>query len=641
MDWKEAERQYEDEITRVTTIPELFEQSITRYGNKPAHAYKGGIHDRSLADTAFPSVEPETYESLGYTEVGDIVRYLASGFAAMDISPGDRVVICADTRIEWALCDFAVQAIGGVVTTAYPGSSSDQLQYLIEDPAAEHVVVGTTSLLSSVVQSGSVSQLQTIVVMDSLDGFQLNSDVDVFSLEGVYETGREEFDPELYEAWIADVDPQDLATIVYTSGTTGQPKGVKLTHRNLCANISQLRKRMADRPDKSPEAPSVTSGMRSLSFLPLAHIFERLSGHFFTFASGVCVHYAESPETLQQNLPAVQPELLTSVPRVYEKLYSSIQEQASPPVKSRVFEWATDVAKQYQRASSPGVVLRGKYSVAESLVFSDIHDALGGNIELLISGGGTISTELCELYHGMGFNIVEGYGLTEASPVVSVNPPEAVQIGTIGHPLPGVDVSIDTDVVEDGVFDVDGAVGDLLVKGENVTSGYWDMPEVTSELFTDGWLRTGDIVHQRPDGYLEFKEREKQMLVLSTGKNVAPAPIEDSFSTSEFVEQCMVVGDSEKMVSALIVPRFEGIVAWAEEAGVDIPSDPVEMCESDAVRNQIQKEVNWVNIGFEPHETIKEFYLISEGFTEENGLLTPSQKKKRQQIVAEYGHLWK
>ncbi|WP_230198600.1 AMP-dependent synthetase/ligase, partial [Halopiger goleimassiliensis] len=268
-----------------------------------------------------------------------------------------------------------------------------------------------------------------------------------------------------------------------------------------------------------------------------------------------------------------------------------------------------------------------------------VREALGGNVELLISGGGSLSPELCRLYHAMGLPIYEGYGLTETAPVVSTNPPEAVKIGTIGAPLSNVEVKVDESVVDQSTFeDDDGEVGELLVKGPNVTEGYWNKPGETDAAFTeddDGerWFRTGDIVHVRPDGYLEFRERVKQLLVLSTGKNVAPGPIEDAFAASEVIEQAMVVGDGEKFVGALLVPNTEHVREWADESGIDLPEDLQEMVDDERVREYVQQEVDRINRNFEKHETIKQFELVPQEFTEENDMLTPSMKKKRRVIL--------
>jgi long-chain acyl-CoA synthetase len=289
------------------------------------------------------------------------------------------------------------------------------------------------------------------------------------------------------------------------------------------------------------------------------------------------------------------------------------------------------------------VALRAKAKVADRLVFQQVRDALGGNIDFLISGGGSLSAELCALYHGMGLPILEGYGLTETAPVLTVNPPEEPKIGTIGFPLPGVELRVDEDAVDQEPFSSDpGDVGELLARGPNVTEAYWNKPEETDAAFTeagdggDPWFRTGDVVHVREDGYVEFRERSKQILVLSTGKNLAPAPIEDAFASSQVVEQCMVVGDSEKFVGALMVPNLPYLRDVAASEGVELPADDRTAAEHEFVRERIEAELDEVNPDFESYEQIKKFRVVHEEFTEENDMLTPTMKKKRRNIQERY-----
>ncbi|NHN46794.1 long-chain fatty acid--CoA ligase [Halostella sp. JP-L12] len=641
MSWRDAERAYDDAVIEMTTLPRMFEDAAARHESRPAQRYKGGIYDRSLVGTAVDPAPDGEYASLTYDEMRGIVRNLAAGFRALGVRDGDRVGLFANTRMEWAQCDFALLAAGGVVTTVYKSSSPEQVRYLLDDPGATGVVVENQTLLERVLSVSEFLDLRFIIVLDEIDDEHAEME-GVYTLADVYEQGAKRFDEAEYESWIDDRDVEDLASLVYTSGTTGQPKGVKLTHRNVRANVNQLRKRYGPRPDKGSDTAVIDEETQTVSYLPLAHIFERTTGHFLQFAGGACVAYAESPDTLKEDFQTIKPTSATSVPRVYEKIYDAIREEASESdFKKRVFEWATDVSRAYYRADKPGYGLRTKMWLADKLVFSDVKEALGGNVEYLSSGGGTLSEELCTLYHGMGLPIYEGYGLTEAAPVVSSNPSEEPKIGTIGPTLPGVDVKIDKSIVPEGQFDDTlGDVGELLVKGPNVTEGYWNKPEETEEAFyedEDGrWFRTGDIVQKRPDDYLVFRERAKQILVLSTGKNVAPAPIEDAFAASDVIQQVMVLGDGRKFIGALVVPDFETLRAAAEAEGVDVPSDPQAMCDHERVREVIEREVGAVNERFEPHEQIKEFRLVTEEFTEENDLLTPSMKKKRRNILDRY-----
>ncbi|WP_247730013.1 AMP-dependent synthetase/ligase [Halovivax limisalsi] len=650
MDWLAAERDHDDWVTGETTLGRLFETAASRYPDRPAQHYKGGIHDRTLTGSVVPRAEPGEWGTLTYGEMRDIVSNLAAGFRDLGVDPGDRVAIFANTRMEWAQSDFALLSIGAVVSTVYAGSSPSKIAYLLGDAGADAVVVENEDMLERLGEVEDELDLSFVVTMDAVADDHARTDV--HTLADVYERGQDVFDPDAYQEWIDEPAMDDLASLIYTSGTTGKPKGVKLTHRNFRSNVTQIRKRVARKPETPPDVPSIDEHTTVVSYLPLAHVFERTSGHFLMFGSGASVAYAESPDTLQADFAAIGPTSATSVPRVYEKIYDAIREQASESaVKERIFEWAVDVGVAYHEADDPGTVLELKRKLADRLVFSTVREALGGEIEMLISGGGSLSAELCALYHAMGLPIYEGYGLTETAPVVTVNPPAAPKIGTIGPPVADIQTGIDPSVITDDAFaDDPGEVGELVVRGPNVSDGYWNNPGATERSFSDEppesvegelenpdeagrWFRTGDIVHRRPDGYLEFRERAKEILVLSTGKNVAPGPIEDRFAASEVVEQCMVVGDGRKFVAALVVPNMEHVREWADEEGIDLPADPDDACAHERVREYVEREVDRVNEHFEDYETIKKFRLVGTEFTEENDLLTPTMKKKRRTIT--------
>ena len=641
MDWQEAEREFSDPVIATETLPRTFERSADRNADRVAQRYKGGVYDRSLVSAGVVPPAPEgAYADLTYAETRDVVRNLAAGFREIGVEDGTRVAIYAHTRMEWAQTDFAALAAGATVTTVYSSSSDDQLRYLLEDPEATVVVAENRDLVEQVqgVRDDLAHDLDAVVSFD--DPGEAGADPDVHTLGDLHERGADAFDPDAYESWLDETEMDDLASLIYTSGTTGRPKGVELTHANFRANVNQCYRRFADRPDRDPDTPGISAESTTLSFLPLAHVFERLAGHYMMFAAGATVAYAENPDTLREDFGLVRPTTTTSVPRVYEKLYDAIREQAGEsPVKERIFEWAVDVGRAYHEADDPGALLSAKRSVADRLVFSSVREGVGGNVDFFISGGGSLSAELCALYHGMDLPILEGYGLTETSPVISVNPPEEPKVGTIGPPVVDTDVRVDDAVVGEEVAGLDGEVGELLVRGPQVTDGYWQKPEATAEAFVeaddggDPWFRTGDIVQVRPDGYIAFRERAKQLLVLSTGKNVAPGPIEDRFAANEFVEQCLVLGDSRKFVSAILVPNFERVEAWAADRGIDLPDDRAAICRDERVRERIGEEVDRVNAEFEEFERIKQFRLVAEEFTEENDLLTPTMKKKRRNIL--------
>ena len=688
MTWQEAEREFSDEVVGDETLARTFERSAERNADRVAQRYKGGVYDRSLVEAGVIDAAPEgDYADLTYGEMRAIVRHLAAGFRELGVDDDTRLAVFAETRMEWAQVDFAALSAGAVLTTVYASSSADGLRYLLEDPGATVVVAENRARLEEVVavRDDLDHELDAIVTMDDVDVGDLDAAAvdDVYTLGEVHDMGAAAFDEAAHESWLDGVDADDLASLVYTSGTTGEPKGVRLTHAEFRANLTQYYTRLAAKAEGdgngSGEIDGISPASTTLSFLPLAHAFERLTGHFVPFAAGATVAYAESPGTLREDFGLVRPTVVTSVPRVYETLFDAARGQASgSPVKRRVFEWAVDVGRTHYRTADPGPLLDAKRAVADRLVFSSVREALGGEIDFLVSGGGSLSAELCSLYHAMGLPILEGYGLTETAPVVSVNPPSAPEVGTIGPPVIDTEIAVDTEAVDteavdagavdtggsdggggDGQPNADepGAVGELLVRGPQVTDGYWNRPDATREAFTpadalpadaptagtspaerdgdpdESWFRTGDIVRLRPDGYIVFRGRTKRLLVLSTGENVAPEPMEDRFAANEFVEQCCVLGDDRRFVSALIVPNVDRVSAWADDRGIDLPDDREAVCRDERVRERIGTEVDRVNASFESYERIRGFRLVPERFTEANGLLTPTMKKKRRTIL--------
>ncbi|WP_299262281.1 AMP-dependent synthetase/ligase [Halorientalis sp.] len=634
---RENEREYTDEVIEENTLPEMFEDAAERYDDFDAQMYKGGIYQRTLTPEIVDEPEPGEYTSLKYDEMRTIVRRLAAGFRELGVEKDDRVGIMSNPRMEWALTDFGLLASGGTVTTVYTESSPKQIKYLLNDPGATGVVVENEYLLDRIIKVQDELSLEFVVVIDELEKYD---DVDqIHTLSEVYELGEERFDEDAYWTWIEEQNMHDLASLIYTSGTTGKPKGVKLTHHNFRSNVNQLRKRVGPRPDKGDDVPSLDPGRRSISFLPLAHVFERTTGHFLMFASGVTVGYAESTDTVSEDIQKIKPRGGSSVPRVYERIFDEMRGQASgSDTKERIFEWAVEVARTYGREEDPGLGLKIKRSVANQLVFKQVKEELGGEIDFFVSGGGSLSKDLADLFKGMGIPIFEGYGLTEAAPVVSTNPPEILETGTLGPPLPDVDIKIDESQVADDQFeDVEGEVGELLIKGPNITEGYWEMPEKTEEAFTsDGWFKTGDIVERIEHDYLVYHDRLKNLIVLDTGKNVAPEPIEDEFSTSSRIEQIMVMGNDEKFISALVVPNFDAIRRWASNRNIDLPTSKEAVCEDERVREWVNEDVQLVNRNLEKHETIKQFELVHLEWTPENDMLTPSLKKKRRNIKSEF-----
>jgi long-chain acyl-CoA synthetase len=649
--WLATERDYDDDLGR-GTLPELFETSAKRHLDAAAQRYKGGIYDRSLAGVV-PSAPSGEYASLSYREMRDVVRHLAAGFRAVGIDRGDRVGILSDTRMEWAQADLALLAAGAVVTTVYTDSSTQQIEYLLDDPGASGVVVENESLLERLLTVEDSLDLEVIVLVDEPSSpYQRD---DVVTLGTLHDRGAEAFRADSYEGWLDATDPGDLASLIYTSGTTGRPKGVRLTHRNFRSNIAAIRRRIGPRADE-PDRVGIDADTTTISFLPLAHVFERLAGHFLMLGSGATVGYAESTDTVTADIAMLSPNAGASVPRVYERIFRTMREEAGESgLRSRIFEWSLEVATQYQTAEEPGLGLRARHALADRLVYDTLKQRLGGEIEVFVSGGGSLSEELCRMFNGMGVRIIEGYGLTETAPVISVNAPDDIQPGTVGPPLVGVDVAVDRSAGDRANLDIrdpDSPVGELLVRGPNVTDGYWERPGATEAAFVedplaadavtafgdvegDGrWLRTGDLVELTPRGYLVIHDRLKQILVLDTGKNIAPQPIEGRFSTDERVEQILVVGDDRKFVAALVVPDFDQLREWATTEGVDLPDDPEDLTDDERVIDWVADSIEQVNEVLGDSEKIKKFALVAEEWTPENELLTPSLKKRRRDIHA-------
>jgi len=676
-EWLAAEYEYEDDLYAEGTIPELFETSAERRLESKAQLYKGGVHDRSMAGVV-PEAPDGEYASITYREMRDIVRHLATGFREIGLEHQDRVGMFANTRMEWAQSDFALLAAGCVVTTVYTDSSPNQAEYLLGDPEARGVIVENEQLLKRLFEVEENLDLEYMILIDEPESDYERDDI--YTLREVHDIGEETFDEETYQGWLDETQPDDLASLVYTSGTTSQPKGVQLTHWNFRSNFHGIRARAGPRPGE-PDRICIDSDTTTISFLPLAHVFERVAGHFLIFGSGGTVGYAESTDTVSEDIKKIKPNGGASVPRVYERIFDSMREQASESsVKERIFNWALGVAQQYQQAENPGTVLRFKHGLADKLVYSTIKEELGGNIEIFVSGGGSLSKELCSIFNGMGLTIVEGYGLTETAPVVSVNSPEDIRPGTVGLPLVNVDVAIDESKGSKDEVNLSGPnsiVGELLVRGPNVTDGYWNKPGATDRAFTEDplsdedsditvaddidvngggkWFKTGDLVEQTSEGNLVIHDRLKQLIVLDTGKNVPPQPIEDEFSTRERVEQIMVVGDDEKFIGALIVPNFQALADYAEannmtelphydsliqwasvEEPEGTPPGAVELIEDERVKAFVAEEVEDANQHFEKYMTVKEFALVPDEWTPENDLLTPSMKKKRRDILSTY-----
>lgn len=554
------------------------------------------------------------YRSVPTSEFVDRVRRVAKALQDAGIEPGDRVGLMADNGPHWPTVDFATLLSGAVTVPIYPTLTAEQSSYIAGDSGAKVVFTENREQLDGLLEHlGELPDLEALVLIRG-DGAAHDR---THTWEEILDRG-EGYDAEAQDRKAAEVGPDDLASLVYTSGTTGQPKGVMLTHGNFASNIVA-----------SLELLDIQSRFTALSFLPLSHVFERMIDYCY-FYRGCTIAYAESVQTVAENLQEVRPHMFVSVPRVYEKVLAKVHEQVASgsAVKQRIFGWAQEVAREALphrlRQEHPPGWLGLKTALADGLVFGKIKDRLGGRFEFAFSGGAPLGQDVAEFFWGAGIPIYEGYGLTETSPVLTANSPGAVKLGTVGRAISNVEIEIAED-------------GEIKARGPNIMKGYFNRPEETAEVLDDdGWFYTGDIGELDEDGYLEITDRKKQIIVNAYGKNIAPAPIENQLKSSRYIGQAMVVGDKRKFLAALLVPDLEMLSSWAEREGLDT-SDLEALLDHERVRELIAREVEEVNEELAKYEKVRAWELLHEEWTQESGELTPTQKVKRRVIRDRYG----
>jgi long-chain acyl-CoA synthetase len=571
----------------VTTLSELFLKAAS-YNKPECLLYKVG----------------GKYQPVSTAELVDRVRRLAKALEELGVQPGDRVALMAENGPHWPAVDFAALCIGAVLVPIYPTLLPDQSSYIAKDCGAKVVVAETTSHLEGfLAHAHELPGVQQFVLIKGT-----SADPRVVSLDSLLERGAGA-DPARFEQKARTVKPDDLATFIYTSGTTGTPKGVMLTHRNIASNVSS-----------ALEVVEIKGQYTALSFLPLSHSFERTVDYCY-FYLGCTIAYAESVQTVAQNLQEVKPQLFVSVPRVYEKVLTRVHEgvAAGSPIKQKIFAWAVGVGRENLpkrlKLQGGGVGL----ALADKLVFSKIRERLGGKFMFALSGGAPLARDVAEFFWGAGIPIYEGYGLSETAPVLTVNAPGAVKLGTVGRAIPGVELKIAPD-------------GEVLAKGPNIMKGYWNLPEATAEVIdSEGWFHTGDIGEIDAEGFLRITDRKKELIINAYGKNIAPAPIENTLKSSRFIGQAVVIGDRRKFLSALLVPDFEALKPWAERQGIGAGSNQ-DLIQDARVRALMAQEVDNVNSGLASFEKIVAWELLPEEWTLETGELTPTQKVKRRVV---------
>ncbi|GAA4317067.1 long-chain fatty acid--CoA ligase [Flaviaesturariibacter amylovorans] len=564
-------------------------------------------------DPLLAAKEQGQWRTYPVREVNDIVNRLAAGLLALGIGGhdlsvegSDKIAILSKNRPEWVFLDLAVQKAGAVLVPVYPTVGLPDLAFVLNDAQVKLVFVNDADMLAKV--SAVQEQCPTVKAVYSFETITGTQ-----HWRSLLDTGRPEHTAMLQDV-NSRINTEDLLTIIYTSGTTGTPKGVMLSHHNVLSNV------MATLP-----LLPVGRGCKVLSFLPLNHIFERMVTYIYLYA-GVTIYYAESLETLGDNLKEVKPEMFTTVPRLLEKVYEKILAKANDltGIKKKLFFWALRLGERYDVQEPGSFGYRLQLKLANKLIFSKWREGLGNNLKCIVTGAAACPARLIRIFTAGGIPIMEGYGQTESSPVISVNriEPENRRFGTVGPAIDGVEVKIAED-------------GEVLCKGPNVMMGYYKRPDLTEETVKDGWLYTGDIGVIEKGKFLKITDRKKEIFKTSGGKFVAPLPIETKMVESPFIEQIMVVGDGEKFTGALVVPNFARLQQWCTESGID-HSDRDALCKNQKVQSFLQQQVDAYNSFFNPVEQVKRIALLPKEWSVEGGEMTPKLSLKRKAIMEKY-----
>ena len=580
------------------TLNELFFQAIERFDKPDALQYKRG----------------GKYTPVSHQEIERRVRHAALGLVTLGVKKGDRVAILSENRPEWAIADYACLTSGVTDVPVYPTLPADQIAFILKDSGAAAIFVSTPEQAAKIAEIRT--QVPSLLHVISFDEVGPSADMTLAALEHRGSAAETPQSLESYRRVAESVQPDDLATLIYTSGTTGNPKGVMLTHNNIRSNIEATRYKL---PFEGNDV--------ALSFLPLSHIFERM-GDYLMFATGSSIAYAEGLDTVPVNMMEVRPTIVFSVPRLYEKMYARVLQNALAGgfIKKKIFFWARGVADQWAdeklAGREPKGMLARKYRIAQKLVFSKLKERTGGRLRFFVSGGAPLAPEINKFFYAAGLVILEGYGLTETSPVIGVNTFEDFRIGTIGRPVDGVEVMIAPD-------------GEILTRGPSVMKGYYNNPSATAEAIdSDGWFHTGDIGEIR-DGFIAITDRKKDIIVTAGGKNIAPQPVENLVKTNKYVSQAVMIGDKRKFPSMLIVPNFEQLETWAKRKGI-IWTDRAQLIKMPTVQAKMEKEVLGNCESLAHYETPRKIALLENDFSLEKGEMTPTQKVKRRVVDKNY-----
>lgn len=576
------------------TINQLFFDAVARRRPNAMQVRVGGV-----------------YQAIAHDRILEWVRRTALGLSAIGVRKGDRVAILSENRPEWAISDYACLTIGAVDVPIYATLPAEHMTYLLRDSGTAVIFVSTAQQAAKVAAiRAHVPKLAHVVCFDEAAAGQAT-----MSFAALERAGAANDSADMAAAWQRDalaVAPNDLATIIYTSGTTGEPKGVMLSHDNIHSNVIG-----------AAMAITSTEEDTALSFLPLSHIFER-TGDYWHFHNGVSIAYVDSFDLVPTAMAQVRPSVVFSVPRLYEKMYARVLENAlsGGALKKRIFFWARDVALRRAdimlAGKNAGPTLNAQYAVADRLVFSKLRERTGGRMRYFVSGGAPLAPEINKFFFAAGLTILEGYGLTETSPVIGVNTPQDFRIGTIGKPINGVEVKIAPD-------------GEILSRGPHIMLGYYNKPEATREAIdADGWFHTGDI-GTLEDGFLRITDRKKDLIVTAGGKNIAPQPIENAVKTNKYVSQAVMLGDRRKYPIMLVVPNFDQLEKWARQRNI-IWTDRAQLLAMPTIQAKMEKEVAEHFGDLARYETPKRIGLLAQDFSIEGGELTPTLKVKRRVI---------
>ncbi|MFB0565646.1 MAG: long-chain fatty acid--CoA ligase [Candidatus Aminicenantaceae bacterium] len=553
------------------------------------------------------------YVPISTEEFGNQVKYIGLGLKDLGFEAGEKLVILSENRPEWVMADLGSLCIRGITVPIYTSLVPEQVKFIINDSDAKIVI------FSDQEQWQKIELIRNeLANVGHYITFADEAPAGVITLAEIIERGksRAQQDPEAFEKLALSVKPDDVASIIYTSGTTGVPKGVMLSHSNFISNLKTVSTII-----EFSEQDTV------LSFLPLSHVLERMVTFTYLY-KGCTIGYAESLETVAENLPEVRPHIMVSVPRVFEKIYSKVMDNVltSSSLKRKIFFWALKVGREYGRKKllnqSIPRGLQFKKNLAHKLVFSKIIEKTGGRVRFFVSGGAPLSKDIAEFFYAMGLVVLEGYGLTETSPVISVNTLENIRFGTVGKPIPGIEVNIAKD-------------GEILTKGPHVMKGYYKKEDETEEAMEGGWFHTGDIGHLDDDGFLVITDRKKDLIVTAGGKNVAPQPIENLLKTNPYVSNAVVLGDKRRFISALVVPNFDKLDEYAKFNNIPFENQS-DLIKKDEILNFMLAEIDRSTPSLASYEKVKKIALLERDFEIEKGEITPTLKVKRNIIEDKY-----